>query len=125
MIVISFMSDIQLILVCPNLTDFQFAPQISHKINKLAFGDYFPGVVNPLDRYVIYLFPHLRDPPFFPSLNCFLLNGMHHVSAFVLPTVYNGHNKHQMRCMNISSRLVLLYFCYTFCFIVLCVALLT
>ncbi|XAR49448.1 hypothetical protein NMG60_11032663 [Bertholletia excelsa] len=23
---------------------------ISHKINKLAFGDYFPGVVNPLDR---------------------------------------------------------------------------
>lgn len=25
--------------------------QISHKINKLAFGDYFPGAMNPLDRY--------------------------------------------------------------------------
>jgi hypothetical protein len=24
--------------------------QISHKINRLSFGDYFPGVVNPLDR---------------------------------------------------------------------------
>lgn len=23
--------------------------QISHKINKLTFGDYFPGVLNPLD----------------------------------------------------------------------------
>ena len=23
--------------------------QISHKINKLAFGDYYPGKVNPLD----------------------------------------------------------------------------
>jgi hypothetical protein len=23
--------------------------QISHKINRVAFGDYFPGVVNPLD----------------------------------------------------------------------------
>lgn len=25
--------------------------QISHKINRLTFGDYFPGVVNPLDGY--------------------------------------------------------------------------
>lgn len=24
---------------------------MSHKINKLAFGDYFPGAVNPLDGY--------------------------------------------------------------------------
>lgn len=25
--------------------------QLSHTINRLAFGDYFPGVVNPLDGY--------------------------------------------------------------------------
>lgn len=24
--------------------------QISHKINRLTYGDYFPGVVNPLDK---------------------------------------------------------------------------
>lgn len=26
-----------------------FMIQISHKINRLAFGDYFPGMLNPLD----------------------------------------------------------------------------
>lgn len=27
--------------------------QISHKINKLSFGEEFPGVVNPLDGYAM------------------------------------------------------------------------
>ncbi|KAL0361655.1 UNVERIFIED_CONTAM: Endoplasmic reticulum-Golgi intermediate compartment protein 3, partial [Sesamum radiatum] len=29
---------------------------ISHKINRLAFGDYFPGAVNPLDGYFVCAF---------------------------------------------------------------------
>ncbi|KAG6400250.1 hypothetical protein SASPL_137075 [Salvia splendens] len=30
---------------------------LTHKINRIAFGDFFPGVVNPLDRYFFYTFP--------------------------------------------------------------------
>lgn len=32
------------------LVDISILLQLSHKINRLAFGDYFPGVINPLDR---------------------------------------------------------------------------
>lgn len=37
--------------------------QLTHKINRLAYGDYFPGVVNPLDGYYVYIFCyfHLID----------------------------------------------------------------
>lgn len=35
--------------------------QISHKINRLAFGEYFPGVVNPLDGYVFLPFLSFRS----------------------------------------------------------------
>ncbi len=30
--------------------------QVSHKINELSFGAHFPGVVNPLDGYVLLTF---------------------------------------------------------------------
>lgn len=32
-----------------NIFIFYIFLQMTHKINKLAFGDYFPGAVNPLD----------------------------------------------------------------------------
>ena len=34
-----------------------FLPQLTHKINRLAYGDFFPGVVNPLDGYFFCKFP--------------------------------------------------------------------
>ncbi|GMI90594.1 hypothetical protein like AT1G36050 [Hibiscus trionum] len=52
---------------------------ISHKINRLAFGDYFPGVVNPLDSV-----QWIQEQP----------SGMGQYFIKVVPTVYidvNGH----------------------------------
>lgn len=46
---------------------------ISHKINKLAFGDYFPGVVNPLDGV-----QWVQETP----------GGMYQYFIKVVPTVY-------------------------------------
>ncbi|XP_002530273.2 endoplasmic reticulum-Golgi intermediate compartment protein 3 [Ricinus communis] len=46
---------------------------ISHTINRLAFGDYFPGVVNPLDGV-----PWVHETP----------NGMHQYFLKVVPTIY-------------------------------------
>ncbi|GAB4845061.1 hypothetical protein Ancab_038467 [Ancistrocladus abbreviatus] len=59
----------------PDLID-----QITHKINRLAFGDYIPGVVNPLDgAHWTHATP----------------NGMYQYFIKVVPTVYtdvSGHN---------------------------------
>ncbi|KAH9603159.1 hypothetical protein KSS87_018605 [Heliosperma pusillum] len=72
-----------------HLSDFQPADllavqkddyNISHKINKLAFGEYFPGVVNPLDGV-----QWLQDTT----------SGMYQYFVKVVPTVYTdkkGHN---------------------------------
>ncbi|KAL1822035.1 hypothetical protein DCAR_0309843 [Daucus carota subsp. sativus] len=46
---------------------------ISHKINRLAFGDYFPGVLNPLDGV-----QWTQEPP----------SGMYQYFIKVVPTVY-------------------------------------
>jgi len=46
---------------------------ISHRINKLAFGDYFPGLVNPLDGV-----QWVHETP----------NGMHQYFIKVVPTIY-------------------------------------
>ncbi|KAL7199848.1 hypothetical protein ACSBR2_022036 [Camellia fascicularis] len=48
---------------------------ISHKINKLAFGDYFPGVVNPLDGV-----QWVHETP----------NGMYQYFIKVVPTIYTN-----------------------------------
>ncbi|XP_064954347.1 uncharacterized protein LOC135616776 isoform X2 [Musa acuminata AAA Group] len=50
---------------------------ISHKINKLAFGEYFPGVVNPLDGV-----QWVQHTP----------NGMYQYFIKVVPTVYTDIN---------------------------------
>lgn len=39
------------------LINIDFVPQLTHKVNRLAYGDFFPGVVNPLDGYFFYTFP--------------------------------------------------------------------
>lgn len=33
----------------PRVCTLSWMIQISHKVNRLAFGDYFPGAINPLD----------------------------------------------------------------------------
>ncbi|KAL6269698.1 hypothetical protein ACE6H2_026609 [Prunus campanulata] len=48
---------------------------ISHKINKLAFGDYFPGVLNPLDGV-----QWIQETP----------NGMYQYFIKVVPTLYTN-----------------------------------
>nr|XP_048336826.1 endoplasmic reticulum-Golgi intermediate compartment protein 3-like isoform X3 [Ziziphus jujuba var. spinosa] len=48
---------------------------ISHKINRLAFGDYFPGVVNPLDGV-----QWMQETP----------NGMYQYFLKVVPTIYTN-----------------------------------
>ncbi|KAG0448716.1 hypothetical protein HPP92_027686 [Vanilla planifolia] len=50
---------------------------ISHKINKLAFGDYFPGVINPLDSV-----QWLQQAPY----------GMYQYFIKVVPSIYNDIN---------------------------------
>lgn len=52
---------------------------ITHKINRLAFGDYFPGVVNPLDSV-----HWTHNTP----------NGMYQYFLKVVPTVYTDLNGH-------------------------------
>jgi hypothetical protein len=53
--------------------------QVSHKINKLSFGEYFPGVVNPLDR--VQWVQHSSY-------------GMYQYFIKVVPTVYTDINDH-------------------------------
>jgi hypothetical protein len=52
---------------------------VSHKINKLSFGEYFPGVVNPLDRA-----QWVQHSSY----------GMYQYFIKVVPTVYTDINDH-------------------------------
>ncbi|KAM7253155.1 hypothetical protein ACFE04_025773 [Oxalis oulophora] len=60
---------------------------ISHKINKLAFGDYFPGVVNPLDNV-----QWTQETP----------NGMYQYFIKVVPTVYTDVDGHTIQTNQFS-----------------------
>ncbi|XP_035549042.1 endoplasmic reticulum-Golgi intermediate compartment protein 3-like isoform X1 [Juglans regia] len=60
---------------------------ISHKINRLTFGDYFPGVVNPLDGV---LWTHQT-----PS-------GMYQYFIKVVPTVYTDVSGHTIQSNQFS-----------------------
>ncbi|KAJ6427584.1 hypothetical protein OIU84_023052 [Salix udensis] len=56
---------------------------VSHRINRLAFGDYFPGVVNPLDGIQL-----MHETP----------NGVQQFFIKVVPTIYTdirGRTVHQ------------------------------
>lgn len=60
----------------PDLLAFQEdSYNISHKINKLAFGGYYPGIVNPLDGVHWY-----QESP----------NGMYQYFIKVVPTIYTN-----------------------------------
>ncbi|XP_021743536.1 endoplasmic reticulum-Golgi intermediate compartment protein 3-like [Chenopodium quinoa] len=60
---------------------------ISHKINRLTFGDYFPGVVNPLDGVT-----WTHNTP----------NGMYQYFLKVVPTVYTDVNGHAINSNQFS-----------------------
>ncbi|KAJ8430414.1 hypothetical protein Cgig2_025841 [Carnegiea gigantea] len=61
---------------------------ISHKINRLAFGDYFPGVVNPLDGV-----QWMHNTP----------NGMYQYFLKVVPTVYTDLNGHTIQSNQVRA----------------------
>ncbi|KAK9023870.1 hypothetical protein V6N11_004063 [Hibiscus sabdariffa] len=60
---------------------------ISHKINRLAFGDYFPGVVNPLDSV-----QWTQEQP----------SGMYQYFIKVVPTVYTDLSGHTIQSNQFS-----------------------
>ncbi|OWM79936.1 hypothetical protein CDL15_Pgr006240 [Punica granatum] len=62
--------------------------QISHKINRLAFGDYFPGVVNPLDGV-----EWTQPTP----------TGMYQYFIKVVPTVYTDVSGHTIQSNQFSA----------------------
>ncbi|KAK1288604.1 Protein disulfide-isomerase 5-3 [Acorus calamus] len=60
---------------------------VSHKINRLTFGDYFPGVVNPLDGV-----QWMQQTPY----------GMYQYFIKVVPTVYTDINGHKIQSNQFS-----------------------
>lgn len=60
---------------------------ISHRINKLAFGDHFPGVVNPLDGAQWF-----QDAP----------DGMYQYFIKVVPTIYTDIRGHTIQSNQFS-----------------------
>ncbi|KAK3423654.1 endoplasmic reticulum-Golgi intermediate compartment protein 3 [Eucalyptus grandis] len=60
---------------------------ISHKINRLTFGDYFPGVVNPLDNV-----QWTQETP----------SGMYQYFIKVVPTVYTDVSGHTIQSNQFS-----------------------
>ncbi|KVI07262.1 Endoplasmic reticulum vesicle transporter, C-terminal [Cynara cardunculus var. scolymus] len=60
---------------------------VSHRINRLAYGDYFPGVVNPLDG--------VRWTQQTPS-------GMYQYFLKVVPTVYTDVSEHRIQSNQFS-----------------------
>nr|GEU73887.1 endoplasmic reticulum-Golgi intermediate compartment protein 3-like [Tanacetum cinerariifolium] len=60
---------------------------ISHKINKLAFGEYYPGIVNPLDGVQWY-----QEIP----------NGMYQYFIKVVPTIYTNIRGHTIQSNQFS-----------------------
>ncbi|XP_071725662.1 uncharacterized protein [Rutidosis leptorrhynchoides] len=72
----------------PDLLSFQEdSYNISHKINKLAFGDYYPGIVNPLDG--VHWF---QSTP----------NGMYQYFIKVVPTIYTNLRGHTIQSNQFS-----------------------
>ncbi|KAI8550440.1 hypothetical protein RHMOL_Rhmol06G0107100 [Rhododendron molle] len=61
--------------------------EISHKINRLAFGEYFPGVVNPLDGV-----QWTQETP----------SGMYQYFVKVVPTVYTDVSGHTIQSNQFS-----------------------
>lgn len=91
--------------------------QISHKINRLAFGDYFPGVVNPLDGYVFSSFLSFRNLVThvfywkFVFFHVWWLWHCIHRYMFILRCLFwllvcIGHKKPPVECISILSRSV-------------------
>lgn len=60
---------------------------ITHKINKLAFGDYFPGIVNPLDGV-----QWVHETP----------QGMYQYFVKVVPTIYTNVRGHTIQSNQFS-----------------------
>ncbi|KAJ9545888.1 hypothetical protein OSB04_025595 [Centaurea solstitialis] len=89
---------------------------VSHRINKLAYGDYFPGVVNPLDGYVTFLISSLVRNTFYvglsSSLSIMLIcsvrwtqktpSGMYQYFLKVVPTVYTDVSEHRIQSNQFS-----------------------
>ncbi|XP_019190442.1 PREDICTED: endoplasmic reticulum-Golgi intermediate compartment protein 3-like isoform X2 [Ipomoea nil] len=69
------------------ISDPDIIDQISHKINRLTFGDYFPGIVNPLDGV-----QWTQQTP----------NGMYQYFIKVVPTVYTDVNGHTIQTNQFS-----------------------
>lgn len=98
------------------LHDMKIMLQISHKINRLAYGDYFPGVVNPLDRYF---------PPSYSIILSYNISASYMWKfmsiVFLEIAVCNGHKTLPMGCINTFSRYFVL--CHTYIllpFLLLC-----
>ncbi|XP_077248939.1 uncharacterized protein LOC143888417 isoform X2 [Tasmannia lanceolata] len=89
-----------------DLLAFQTESNISHKINKVSFGEEFPGVVNPLDgvqwtqqtlsgmyQYFIKVIFTEENVSFLHFLTniCAIVGGVFTVSGIVDAFVYHGH----------------------------------
>ncbi|KAJ0985949.1 hypothetical protein J5N97_004305 [Dioscorea zingiberensis] len=61
--------------------------EISHKIQRLSFGEYFPGIVNPLDGV-----EWVQQTPY----------GMYQYFLKVVPTVYTDINGHEIQSNQFS-----------------------
>ncbi|XP_019461840.1 PREDICTED: endoplasmic reticulum-Golgi intermediate compartment protein 3-like isoform X2 [Lupinus angustifolius] len=66
---------------------------LSHHINRLAFGEYFPGVINPLDRV---------------KWTQGTRSGMYQYFIKVVPTVYTDVNGHTIQSNQFSSSMIFL-----------------
>ncbi|OMO94286.1 hypothetical protein COLO4_16433 [Corchorus olitorius] len=73
---------------------------ISHKINRLAFGDYFPGVVNPLDGDN-YTFKKTEWPRLITDVVIRGIIAQSHVDR-VVPTVYTDVSGHTIQSNQFS-----------------------
>ncbi|KAM3237885.1 endoplasmic reticulum-Golgi intermediate compartment protein 3 isoform X1 [Capsicum annuum] len=97
---------------------------ISHKINRLTYGEYFPGVVNPLDGYITFAslyfvlvslydgcmrtFVYLDYSFFVFNVNCRVTwtqetpHGMYQYFIKVVPTVYTDVSGHTIQSNQFS-----------------------
>jgi hypothetical protein len=84
------------------LTSLQHLIQLSHHINRVAFGDYFPGVVNPLDRWALYVLISANQINYLSCLPIIFryIPTLSWLSGFI------GRKNHQLGCISILLRLV-------------------
>ncbi|CAN7050476.1 unnamed protein product [Brassica rapa subsp. trilocularis] len=87
---------------------------ISHKVNRLAFGDFFPGVVNPLDGYKLLSLPthytgllssyHLKYSLGSLSVqwNQEKQNGVYQYFVKVVPSIYTDVHGHTIQSNQFS-----------------------